>query len=203
MAIDLDREDDDAIAGVLDGDSGAYRTLIDRYGARLIAYCRARVRSQEEAEDAAQEIFIRAFKALPRFRRGESFPAWLFTIAGNYLRSRFRSFFFERRRVERAGIDMMAGNPEAGMKGFGDPVAETEKALEAEHLHEAIASLKPDMRTVIEYFYFAELSVIDTAKVLGIGEEAVKTRLFRARKLLRRYLENQQPGTAPGSNVRR
>lgn len=229
MASDWRTADDDVIGRVLAGERDAYRLLVERYGPRLHAFCRLRMRSSEDADDAAQEVFIRAFNSLHKFRRGESFPAWLFAIAANHLRTRFRILSFERRKLERAGSDTLAqsvanGIPMEGAKGgdlnasttpFGaenipdtpartgsslldtgssaDPALLVEESIRAETLRRAVGTLKPDMRWTVEFYYYAGFSVAETARVLGIGEEAVKTRLFRARKALRIALEGRQP----------
>lgn len=229
MASDWRTADDDIIGRVLAGERNAYRLLVERYGSRLHAFCRLRMHSSEDADDAAQEVFIRAFNSLHKFRRGESFPAWLFAIAANHLRTRFRILSFEHRKLDRAGSDTLArsvatGIPMEGAKGgdvngstspFGadnvpdtpardgsslldtgsstDPAILVEESIRAETLRRAVGALKPDMRWTVEFYYYAGFSVAETARVLGIGEEAVKTRLFRARKALRIALEGRQP----------
>lgn len=180
------RADDSAVAArVLAGDRDAYRILVDRYGARVFAFCRVRVKSDDDASDAAQDVFVRAFNSLATFRQGGSFPAWLFAIAGNHLRTRFRLFSSHQRKIDAAAI-------EAASAASPDPFDEMEKALRAEELRRAVSALPPDMRWPVELYYFAELSVAETARVMGLGEEAVKTRLFRARKALRLLLEKEK-----------
>jgi RNA polymerase sigma-70 factor (ECF subfamily) len=75
-----------------------------------------------------------------------------------------------------------------------DPVDEADGAFRAESLRKAITTLGGDLRRAVELYYFAGLSVDETAKVLGVGGEAVKSRLFRARKALRKYLEKAEEG---------
>jgi len=186
MVGDSRTDDDEVVKRVLSGDREAYRFLVDKYGPRVISFCRSRMRSEDDARDAAQDVFIRAFSSLASFRIGESYAAWLFAIAANHVRTRFRVFSSERRKTEAAGIEVAAAPP-------ADPVEDVEKAFRAEGLRRAVSALPPDMRWPVEFYYFAELSVAETARVLGIGEEAVKTRLFRARKSLRRALEEKQP----------
>jgi len=90
-----------AIRLVLSGDKEAYRSLVLRYGPRLAAFCRSHLEAAgvggaaEEAEDMAQEVLVRAYISLHRFRLGESFAAWLFAIAANRVKTRFRFFAFD------------------------------------------------------------------------------------------------------------
>ncbi len=181
-----DQADDDAVARVLSGDRDAFRSLVDRYGQRIAAFCGSRLRSEDEARDAAQEVFVRAYRSLGTFRRGESFPAWLFAIAANQLRTRFRVFASDRHKVEAAGS-------EAAAAASADPAEEAADAIRAQALRRAVAALPRDQRLPVELYYFGELSVAEVARALGLGEEAVKTRLFRARKALRIALEGKQP----------
>ncbi len=181
-----DQADDEAVARVLSGDRDAFRALVDRYGQRIAAFCGSRLRSDDEARDIAQEVFVRAYRSLATFRRGESFPAWLFAIAANQLRSRFRAFASDRHKVEAAGSEAASAAP-------SDPAEEAADAIGAQTLRKAVATLPRDQRLPVELYYFGGLSVAETARALGLGEEAVKTRLFRARKALRIALEGKQP----------
>jgi RNA polymerase sigma-70 factor (ECF subfamily) len=181
-----DQADDEAVARVLSGDRDAFRILVDRYGQRIVAFCGSRLRSEDEARDAAQEVFIRAYRSLGSFRRGESFPSWLFAIAANQLRTRFRIFASDRHKVEAAGSEAAAAAP-------ADPAEQAADAMGAQALRRAVAALPRDQRLPVELYYFGELSVAEVARALSLGEEAVKTRLFRARKALRIALEGKQP----------
>ena len=181
-----DQADDDAVARVLAGDREAFRTIVDCYGQRVVAFCGSRLRSEDEARDAAQEVFIRAYRSLGTFRRGESFPAWLFAIAANQLRTRFRIFASDRHKVEAAGSEAAAAAPAAAAEEAAD-------AIRAQALRKAVAALPRDQRLPVQLYYFGGLSVAETARAMGLGEEAVKTRLFRARKALRIALEGKQP----------
>ncbi|MEI6876301.1 MAG: RNA polymerase sigma factor [Spirochaetota bacterium] len=180
-----------AIGKILAGDGGAYRVIVDAYGLRVLAFCRARLGSEDEAQDAAQDVFVRAWTAIRGFRRGESFAAWLFAIAANHVRSRFRFRGSESRK-------MAAVAAELAVLPQGDPGEEAEEALRFEELRTAVAELPADMRSAVELYYFGGLSVGEAATALGLGEEAVKSRLFRARKKLRTALESVQPAKPSG-----
>jgi len=186
MIHDEQMNDSEVVARVLAGDREAYRVLVDRYGARMLGFCRSRMGSDEDARDAAQDVFVRAFKALSSFKQSESFASWLFAIAGNHVRTRFRVFSSERHKIEAAGIAAATAMPP-------DPAEDVERKMLSERLRRAVSAMAPELRWPVEFYYFAELSVAETARVLGLGEEAVKTRLFRARKYLRLSLEGKQP----------
>ena len=193
-------EDRDALADLADihrvlaGDSRAFRPIVERYADRVLAFCRSRRLNEDEAADLVQDVFLRAFRSLGSFRLGESFPSWLFAIAANRLRSRGAKRSGEEKKVEAVAV-------EEATRETPDALSEAEKAFEAEEVRKAVASLPADQRSVVELYYFAELSVAEVTEVLGIGEEAVKSRLFRARKKLRSLLESgdsEQPRVAHG-----
>jgi len=186
---------DEAIRKTLAGDREAFRVIVDTYGSRMIAFCRTRLASEEEARDAAQEVFIRAWSAISGFRLGESFASWLFAIAANHVRSRFRFRAFENRKMSAAAAEIAVLPPI-------DPSEEASESLRSEELRRAVAKLSSDLRGSVEFYYFAGLSISETATALKIGEEAVKSRLFRARKKLRLALESTQPGRASGGNLK-
>jgi RNA polymerase sigma-70 factor (ECF subfamily) len=183
-----------AIDRVLAGDAGAFRHIVAAYEGRLLSFCRSRLGSEDEARDAAQDVLVRAWSALPGFQRGKSFSAWLFAIAANRVRSEFRFQSFARRKTEAAGKELAALPP-------ADPAEEVADRLRFEELRQAVATLKGELRSTVELFYFGGLSVSETSTALGIGEEAVKSRLFRARKQLREMLEKTQPKGLSRSNL--
>jgi RNA polymerase sigma-70 factor (ECF subfamily) len=191
----FDSSDEAAIIDrVLAGDRAAYRALVERYGPRMYSFCLRRIGSEDEARDLAQEVFIRAWKSLRGFRKDKSFTSWLFAIAANQIRNVYRTRSSEQRKVEAAGVQVAAS------QGV-DPTDEVHDSLDAEALRAAVGELPDDMKESVSLYYFGGLSVAQAAQALGVGEEAVKSRLFRARNLLRKKLESMQPG-APGRGIR-
>lgn len=188
-----DENDDEAvIVRVLGGDRNAYRLIIGKYGARVLAFCRARMSSVPDAEDAAQEVFVRAYKSLASFKRGENFSSWLFAIAANNVRTHIR-IFMSRKMKERAFARERMVDP------ADDPKGEAERKLESGIVRQAVSALPIELRESVELYYFAQLSVEETAQVLRLSQEAVKSRLFRARKRLREVLEiSGQPTRSRG-----
>lgn len=191
---EYDTKDEAAIIDqVLAGDRAAYRTLVERYGPRMYSFCLRRIGSEDEASDLAQEVFIRAWKSLHSFRKDQNFSSWLFAIAANQVRNAYRSHASERKKVEGAG-SMAAASP------LPDPTEEVNDSMDAQALRAAVGDLPDDMRDAVSLYYYGGLSVAQAAQALGVGEEAIKSRLFRARNLLRKKLESMQPG-APGRGI--
>lgn len=170
------------IVRVLAGNSDSFRHLVEKYSPRVLAFCRARLLSEEDAQDAAQEVFLRAYKSLSSFKRGENFSVWLFAIAANNIRTHFKLFSSRKHKEEMLKRQLMV-EPQS------DPEEDAEQALELSALRDAVRSLPKDLQKPVALYYFAGLSVQETSRALGIGEEAVKTRLFRARGRLRTLVE--------------
>jgi RNA polymerase sigma-70 factor (ECF subfamily) len=164
-----------------DGDVAAYGELVERY--REVAFRTAWLitRSSAEAEDAAQEAFVKAFYALDRFRAGESFRPWVLRIVSNEAKNRRRSVGRRERLTMRLAHD----------RGSGDAAPSPE---ERERLLEALERLREPERLVVAYRYLLELSEAETAQALGIRPGTVKSRLSRALARLRREMERSQDG---------
>ena len=173
-----DDEDILCMQRVLAGDREAFSSIVSRYERRLRSYCRSRL-PEAEVDDAVQDILVRAFRGLGGFRLGASFSPWLFTIAFNVIAGSKHRYRNEEEKMQRAATEPA--------RNFDEN--EGLHLLEAEALLSAVRSLPRMYREAVEMYYYAELPVEDIAKVLGVGTEAVKTRLFRARKLLRAALE--------------
>lgn len=166
-----------------DGDVAAYGELVERY--REVAFRTAWLitRNTAEAEDAAQEAFVKAFYALDRFRPGEAFRPWVLRIVSNEAKNRRRSVG----RRERLAMQL------AQDRGSGDAAPSPETAAlgreERAALLEALERLREPERLVVAYRYLLELSEAETARALAIRPGTVKSRLSRALARLRRELE--------------
>jgi RNA polymerase sigma factor (sigma-70 family) len=134
--------------------------------------------SAAEAEDAAQEGFVKAWLALPRFREGAPFRPWLLAIVTNEARNR------RRHAGRQAALALRSWDPES---------ANTEETATARAEHErllrVVAGMREEDRLVIGYRYFLDLSEEETAEALGIARGTVKSRLARALVRLREQME--------------
>ncbi len=149
----------------------------------LFALAARMLGDREEAADAVQEIFLRAYRALPRFRLGARFHTWLYTIALNWLRSRLRS------RRSRRRIEARLPLPDAGPDP-GDVALDRESERLAA---EALERLAPRYREPFVLRHSQELSIREIGEALGLPEGTVKVRLHRARLLLAKALERGAP----------
>src|SRR5215218_2886494 len=164
------------------GDLEAWETLVRTY--QGIAFRTAYVLAGD-AEEAAQDGFVKAHRALGRFRRGAALKPWLLRIVANEARNRRRS----AARRERLALRAAAENRP------GDAVPSPEAALLARESHErllaAVERLPEAHRDAVACRYFLELSEEETAAALGIRKGTVKSRLSRALERLRETLEEE------------
>jgi RNA polymerase sigma factor (sigma-70 family) len=175
-------EDVDLIERARDGDVRAYGDLVERY--RDIAFRTAYLitRSVADAEDAAQEAFVKAYYALGRFRTQSPFRPWILRIVANEARNRVRS----ARRREGLMLRVAEDRPSGGAAPSPEAAALDRERDEA--LLAAMATLSEPDRQIITCRYLLDLSEAETADTLGLRRGTVKSRLSRALGRLRAVL---------------
>jgi RNA polymerase sigma factor (sigma-70 family) len=176
---------DDAalVARACGGDLDAFGDLVERYSDLAFRTALVITRSPADAEDAVQEGFVAAFRALARFRQDAPLRPWLLRIVANAARNRRRS---AGRR------DALVLNVADAVRTGGaapSPEATVEAAEERRALLRAVESLSDGDRLVVVCRHLLELDVAETAAVLGVREGTVKSRLHRALRRLRARLE--------------
>jgi RNA polymerase sigma-70 factor (ECF subfamily) len=155
-----------------DGHSEDFGLLVDRYQKPLFSYLAGRLGNHLQAEEAAQESFVRAFLSLKKLRKPESFYSWLLGIAGRVALEQFR--VQERHRRDREATEAM--------------MADAADSPEDYPLEEAIAALPESYRQVILLRYYERLSCQEVATRLGLPLGTVTKTLSRAYALLRQEI---------------
>jgi len=173
--------DNELIAGTLRGDMRAFELLMRRHERMLLRTARAILRDDGEAEDAVQEACLKAFAALASFRGEAKLSTWLVRIAAN-------EALMRRRQQVGAPVDATEYDAISPADGPERDAAQREMR---DQLDEQIESLPPEFQAVFRMRALDELTVRETAHALGIAEVTVRTRYFRARRLLR---ESMAPG---------
>ena len=180
------------VAGAKSGDHEAFRAIMQRHNQRLFRVARGLMRDDAEAEDVLQEAYVRAFAHIEAFRGEAAIATWLTRIVINEAKGRLRSRkpTVELEAVESAqqgGAQLIhfPGRPDS------NPEADVAKAQIRRLLEGAVDKLPEPFRVVFILRDVEGLSVEDTAVQLGIKAETVKTRLHRARRLLRNALHAQ------------
>lgn len=163
------------IARAQSGDTAAFRVLVERHQARAVALALRIVRSAPDAEEVAQDAFVRVWTALPGFRGESSFATWLYRIVA-------------RRAFDRVDVLKHRRARERAEEKLPEPVAPApadDDTLRAALLQRLVADLSPAQRSVVTMFYYEGRSVEQVSAILNMPENTVKTHLLRARAALR------------------
>jgi RNA polymerase sigma-70 factor (ECF subfamily) len=189
----VERSDLDIISEVLDGDTNRFEVLIDRHREHVFRIVGRRV-PNEDVEEIAHDVFVRAWSSLPSFRGESPFEYWLSKIAvrtcHDYWRERYRS---KEAPISSLGEghaewleNTMTGRSEASFES-----AES-RMMARDVLMRALEQLSPADRAVIELVHLEERPVREAADMLGWSAANVKVRAHRSRKKLRRILERME-----------
>jgi len=168
------------IEKIKSGDDALYKILVDRYSQKILSIVRGVVRSRGDAEEVAQDVFVKAFFSLKKFRGDSSFSTWLYRIAYNMSISKVR----KKSRYVSMG-DM--GNFAAGQELFDGSDSEEENRNQENRfkmLDTIINELDPADRFLLLSFYIHEKSIREISEITGMGESNVKVKLHRIKKRL-------------------
>jgi RNA polymerase sigma-70 factor, ECF subfamily len=174
--------DTELVASILAGDMHAMEALMRLHNRTLYRTARAILRDEAEAEDAVQEAYLQAFRALGTFRGGSKLSTWLVRITANEALMRRRR---NARAATAAAPDLEPDSLESDEAG---PESDAQRGEMRLLLEARIDALPDSYRAVFMLRALEELSVEETAGVLGIPEATVRTRYFRARGLLRQSM---------------
>ena len=171
---------------VRSGESSAFAEIVDRYTQPLYALAYRMTGSAEEAEEAVQEIFIRAYRRLSTFDRERRFFTWLYTIAVNHLRSLGRSAK-ERRRKEAFAVEDGLEEVLPSRQEYA-PERQAMQHEAGRLIDRALRELKREYRLVFVLRHIEGLSIAEVSRILNVPENTVKTHERRARLQLRDLL---------------
>jgi len=184
------------VAQAKSGRSSAFGELYDLHRVRIYHTAFRILRNRQDAEDATQRSFQRAFTNLGRFREDSTFSTWVTRIAINEALMMLR-----HRRADKAvqGIDDTEGSfvLDLADKALTPEQAFSENELRAAVIH-AISNLRENLQTVVLFRELQGLTSAETARRLGLTVSAVKARTFHARRYLRKYLEPQYRAAGGG-----
>ncbi len=166
------------------GDTDAFADLLALHEHFVYNLALRTIRSPEEAEDIAQDAFVRAWQALPSFRGQSSFRTWIYRIVLNLCFSRFPRL---RRELNDLATEDMQDLPEAS-KTESDPAASLERRERRALLHREIERLSDSQRLLISLRYQDNMPYEEIASLVGLPLGTVKTGLFRAKERLRQSL---------------
>ena len=191
-------EDAQLVCRALTGSGDAYREIVLRYQRPIYSLILRMIRDNAQAEDLAQDVFVKAFAALKSFDPGRKFSSWLFKIAHNAAIDHLRRRGLETVPLESADeeqVDLLSVLPDRASER---PDSAFVRGSLARAIGEAVGRLRPEYREVVLLRFQQGMMYEEIAEIMGLPLGTVKTHLFRARKALCRHLAAR--GWTPGAN---
>jgi RNA polymerase sigma-70 factor (ECF subfamily) len=190
--------DNEIIANILGGEKRRFAQLVDRYRDQVMTLAVRMLRNREEAEEAVQDAFIRAYNGLGKFEGSAKFSTWLYRIVYNVCLTRI-----ERRPASAYSIefDEERHYEIEEVAAFRRPDFDLESKDLIELVRDMIDRLPQHYRSVITLFYIQELSYAEICEVSCLPLGTVKAHLFRARSLLQRQLREKLEEEECSANV--
>jgi RNA polymerase sigma-70 factor (ECF subfamily) len=177
------------VAAARDGDRDAFAELVERYERPVFSLTYRMLGNYHEAEDAAQESFLRAFRALGGYDFRRSFSTWLLSIAAHHCIDRLR------RRRDVVSLDAMPAWNQLPAQTV-DPQRMAERSDQAASIQAGLNELPDDYRLVLVLRYWHDFGYQEIAALVGDTESAIKSRLHRARRRLAEVLADRGTGDA-------
>jgi RNA polymerase sigma-70 factor (ECF subfamily) len=184
MASNTDSTDNELVRRVQEGDTRAFDALFHRHQHKVASLISRYVRDRDEVADLVQEVFIKAYRALPRFRGDSAFYTWIFRIAVNTAKNYIAS---RGRRASESKVDLEdAEHIDGGeaLKDADSPEGELNRDRLKKVIDEAIAALPPDLRSAVTLREFDGLSYEQIADIMDCPVGTVRSRIFRAREAI-------------------
>jgi len=181
------RSERDLLLNAQTGDQQAFAHIVQSYQRPVYNLCYRMLGDQQEAEDATQEAFIRAYTNIERYNPDRKFLNWMLTIASNHCIDRLR-----KRRVIWQSLEEDPYVEKVAMPDSADPQRSAERKETSEQVQHWIDQLTPDYRTPIVLLYWYGYSYTEIADIMDISTPAVKSRLHRARKQLSQMIAQSQ-----------
>jgi RNA polymerase sigma-70 factor (ECF subfamily) len=182
----MELSDEELVELAQEGSRAAFASLIDRHKAAVFGMALRVIGNREDAEEAAQDTFIRAFRALDNFRRDAKFSTWLYRIAMNVCLTKAR-----QSRLDVTSIDeSMEEEDDSAPLQIADRAEDPEQVVERtdfqERVRSLIASLPPKYSAVLTMYHMHDLSYEEISEALDLPIGTVKAHLFRARNALKK-----------------
>ena len=181
--------DDQIINAIKNGDTNAYSKLVDRYKDLVFTLAIRMLKNREEAEEVAQDTFIKVFKSLDNFQGDSKFSTWIYRIAYNTCLDNIKK---NKKFINDIAIDEFTVNKLKTIDNALETIISKERS---QLIKQCIDRLPEESSALLTLFYFEELSLEEISKIINVEANTVKVRLFRARKklavILEQYLQPQ------------
>ena len=174
---------------IIDGDTNAFSVLVDRYKDLVFTLAIRMMKNREEAEEVAQDTFIKMYKSLSKFKGDSKFSTWVYRVAYNTCLDRIKK---NKRKQNTVAIDEYTEHEVKTIDNALDKIEAKERQMAIQQCMEELPS---DDSFILTLFYFEELSLEEISKIVGLKPNNVKVKLFRSRKrlatILKQRLDNE------------
>lgn len=187
-------EDNAWVLAARSGDRRAFEALVGRYERPVYNLALRMLGRAEDAEDASQEVFLKAYRALTAYDQNRPFSTWLLSIAAHHCIDRIR-----RRRMQEVSLDALPPWRQIAVRTV-DPEDEAIYRDHSDRVKALLQCLPEDYRLVVVLRYWHDFGYSEIAELTGESESAIKSRLHRARRQLAEELLGRDPG-APGAST--
>jgi RNA polymerase sigma factor (sigma-70 family) len=183
------KEDGHYIKKVLDGETNAYAFLVNKYKSMAFSLALRMLKNREDAEEVAQDAFVKAYQSLSQFRGGARFSTWLYRIVYTTAISKMRRSSKEVYSIEDAGVE----EKESGE--ISDAYYQLKESERKKFLDIVLEKLDADENFLVTLYYYEEKELDEIARITGLTKGNVKVRIFRARQkmmvMLKKYLKEE------------
>ncbi len=176
--------DEEIINRVLKGDQSAFAILVERYQNYVFTLVLRFTDNREDAEEIAQDVFVKAYRSLADFRGDSKFSTWLFTITRTTCLS-----FLRKKKLDTLSLDNERTGIQVENRESGFNANLVEQKSKHAMLNQAIAMLSPDDAQVLNLFYKGDQTLEEIGKIMRLDPNTVKVKLHRARQRLKEKME--------------
>ncbi|MFK7781423.1 RNA polymerase sigma factor [Psychroserpens sp.] len=170
---------------IVEGDTNSFAILVDRYKDLVFTLTLRMLKNREEAEEVAQDTFIKAYKSLDRFKGDSKFSTWIYRVAYNSCLDRIKK---NKKHLNNVEINEFTEHQVISIDNALDKM-EVEEQKEA--IQRCIGKLSSEDSFLLTLYYFDDLSLDEISKIIGITTNSIKVKLFRCRKKLAAILKSQ------------
>lgn len=170
---------------ILSGDTNAFAVLVDRYKQLVFTLAFKMVKNREEAEEIAQDTFIKVYKYLPKFKGESKFSTWIYKVTYNSCLDRLKAY---KREQPIVAIDSYTENQIKSLDNTLDAIENKERQ---QMIQDCLNLLPSEDSFLLTLFYFEEQSLEEISKVMNISPNNAKVKLFRSRKKLASILKER------------
>lgn len=170
---------------ILEGETSAFSTLVDQYKDLVFSLALRMMKNKEEAEEVAQDSFIKVYKSLSKFKGDSKFSTWIYRVAYNTCLDRLKK---NQRQQQTVTIDEYTEHQVKSLDNAYDQLEKKERELAIQN---CLKLLPSEDSFLISLYYYEEQSLEEISKVIGLKPNNVKVKLFRARKKLATILKEQ------------